>query len=370
MILLRIVITILVYLIMIQAACAASPASLDSLDDDPSFSASLVASTRLPESLFFLGSPVPVHVQDVRERLEKELLLALWDRPQVILWIKRASTYFPHVEEILKQEGLPDDLKYMAVVESGLRPHAGSSDGAVGFWQFVQSTGRNNGLRIDSNIDERRNLFKSTRAACLYIKSLYPIFQSWPLALAAYNMGENGLLREMKLQDARDYYSLYLSQETQRYLFKIIAAKLIMESPAKFGFNFLQQDYYPLLTFDSIKVDSPDTIPLTVLAAAAGVTFKDIKDLNPEIRGYYLGRGQSTLLLPKGSAAAFQKAFPARLEKWRQENDKRVHVVKPGESLSIIASTYKISLSLLLTWNNLKLNSKIHPGEVLLVHPD
>ncbi|MCK5098725.1 MAG: lytic transglycosylase domain-containing protein, partial [Desulfobacteraceae bacterium] len=154
---------------------------------------SLVKSIRFSKPLFFCGNEIPVHRQDIKERLEKEVLLALWDRPQVILWIKRASKYFPHIEKIIKQANLPDDLKYVAVIESGLRPHVSSYKGAVGYWQFLRSTGRMYGLKSNYNIDERRNLFKSTQSACKYFKELNRQFDDWFLTVAAYNMGANRL---------------------------------------------------------------------------------------------------------------------------------------------------------------------------------
>ena len=360
---------IAVFLVVV-ALCL--PSRSYALDKEVSGSAlpSLVESSRFPHDLFFCGAKVPLEQQEVRERLEKEVLLALWSRPQVILWLKRASRYFPHIESVLKKEGLPDDLKYLAVVESGLRPHAGSSKGAVGFWQFMRSTGKMNGLRVDSKVDERRNLFKSTKAACLYLKKLNSQFGSWPLAAAAYNMGENGLASEIKMQGAEDYYSLYLPLETQRYVFKIIAAKLIMKNAEKYGFRLSKADLYPVLAFDRVNIDSPAQIPLTVIAKSARVSFKAVKDLNPEIRGYYLSKGKSSILIPKGSAKGFKRRFARLLKQWKKENVARLHVVKKGENLTGIAKRYEMSLASLLRLNRLTRKSYIHPGDRLVVAMD
>ena len=153
----------------------------------------LVESIRFQGKITLCGQTIPHGDPEVRERLEKEMLLALWNRPQVILWLKRAGRYFLHIEKILKEENLPDDLKYVAVVESALRAVSRSGKGAVGCWQFLRGTGKKYGLRIDRMVDERRNLFKSTRAACLYLKALKKEFGSYLLAMAAYNMGEFGL---------------------------------------------------------------------------------------------------------------------------------------------------------------------------------
>ena len=274
---------------------------------------SLIKSVRYTGSLDLCGEKIPMHLQDVRERLEKEMLLALWDRAQVILWIKRASKYFFHIEKILKEEGLPDDLKYVAVIESSLRANAGSSKGAVGFWQFIPSTAKKYGLRVNSSIDDRRNLFKSTRAACVYFKKLYKQFKSWPLAMAAYNMGEYGLASEMKRQENSDYYTLYLYLETQRYVFKVIAAREIMENPVKYGFVYTDEDLYPVVNFPQVTLNVPARVPLILIAHAAGTTFKQIKDLNPDIRGYHLASGKHTILIPQRSDREFAKEFSKRI---------------------------------------------------------
>ncbi len=328
---------------------------------------SLIKSSQLKGPISFCGSKIPLERQDVRERLEKEMLLTLWDRAQVILWIKRASKYFPHMDKILKEEGLPLDLKYVAVIESSLRPHAGSSKGAVGFWQFLSSTGKRYGLRVDSSVDERRNLFTSTRAACAYLKDLYTQFKSWPLALAAYNMGENGLASRIKLQETNDYYSLYLSLETQRYLFKVIAARMIMQNPEKYGFIFSSENFYPVLSFAQINIESPVDVPLMLIASSAETSFKAIKDLNPEIRGYYLDKGKNTILIPKGKEKKFKKTFSTRFKKWHLGNKNRYHIVQKGEHLTMIAKKYKISIPLLLKLNKLGTKAVIHPGDKLII---
>lgn len=365
---------------------------------------SLVKSANYSGSLDFCGSQIPIHIQDVRERLEKEMLLVLWDRAQVILWIKRASQYFPHMDRVLREYGLPLDLKYVAVIESGLRAQAGSSKGAVGTWQFMPGTGKEYGLRLDDNIDARRNLIESTRAACDYFRKLHARFNSWPLALAAYNMGDNGLAKEMALQEVYDYYRLYLPQETQRYVFRVIVAREIMENPAKYGFFFSREDYYPALDFDRVTVDCPVRVPLTLIARAAKSYFKEIKDLNPDIRGYHLDPGRYSILIPPGMDKIFYQEFARELSRYqagysqmvnpqsasggestlntiRRDSDRsdkqpqsaksynRYHVVKVGDSMTGIAQSYGISFAMFLKWNNLSRKSVIHPGQRLIVRP-
>jgi len=327
----------------------------------------LMDSIRFENEIRYCGIKIPLERQDVKERLEKEMLLALWHRPQVILWIKRSAKYFPHVEKILKKQGLPLDLKYVPLVESALKPHASSSKGAVGFWQFLRSTGKRYGLRIDAQVDERRNLFKSTRAACEYIKELEAQFGSYLLALAAYNMGEYGLKGEIEIQKNTDFFSLYLPLETQRYLFKIICVKLILENPELYGFNLKKSDLYPRFTFDPVNVKIKTSLPITLVATAADVSFKTIKEYNPEIRGYFLNKGRTSLLLPKGRAKGFKKRFESNYKNWKKTVKTKFHVVKSGESLTGIADTYKMSLLLLLKLNNLSVKSMIHPGDRLVV---
>lgn len=307
--------------------------------------------------------------QEIRERLEKELLLTLWDRAQVILWLKRSSRYLPHIEQMLEKNGMPEDLKYVAIAESALRPHAGSRKGAIGFWQFMAGTGKKYGLVVDRYIDERRNLFASTEAAIRYFKKLYEKFNSWTLAAAAYNMGEQGLMAEILEQDTDNYYHLYLPLETQRYIFRILSVKLIFSDPKKYGFLLTEEDYYPPLVFDQIQVDCFKAVPIRLIARAAKTSFKMIKDLNPEIRGHYLTRGTHAILIPKGMSEGFQSRFRQYAKEFAAAQKERVYIVKKGDNLSSIAERFEIPLQALLIWNRLNLNSPIHPGDRLIILP-
>ncbi len=329
---------------------------------------SLMSLARISGTLDFCGEAVELDNQDVRERLEKELLLTLWDRPQVVLWIKRANRYFPTIEKMLKEQEMPEDLKYIAIAESALRPHAGSKKGAIGFWQFLKSTGRKYGLTINSRTDERRNLFRSTEAAIAYFKELYDILGSWTLSAAAYNMGEQGLLSEILAQKTRNFYHLYLPLETQRYLLRIISAKVILSDSKTYGFEFTEKDLYPPLKFDRIKLECFQETPISVVAEAADTHFKVIKDLNPEIRGHFLAAGNHHILIPKGAAEGFQARFKILVDQWLAENRQRIYVVKEGDSLSTIAERFQIPLPALIIWNRLKLREHIHPGQHLIIY--
>jgi membrane-bound lytic murein transglycosylase D len=330
---------------------------------------SLVSSLKNMNTLSFCGERVPLENREVRERFEKELLLSIWDRPQVILWLKRSRRYLPYIEKMLKENRMPDDLKYLAIAESALRPHAGSRKGAMGFWQFLTDTGRKYGLIIDKDIDERRNLFASTRAAITYFKALYQSMGSWTLAAAAYNMGEEGLTAEIMVQHTRDYYRLYLPMETQRFIFRILSAKLIVLDPVNFGFNLTDDDYYPALEFDRITMDCFQETPLSLIAKASGTDFKAIKDLNPEIRGHYLAEGTHTLLIPKGAKKEFEPRYKKLIKAYQADKTDRIYVIKEGDNLSSIAEKFDVPLAALIIWNRIDLNEPIHPGDRLIIYP-
>jgi membrane-bound lytic murein transglycosylase D len=328
----------------------------------------LVASLRIDTPLEFCNERVPLEIQEVRERLEKELLLTLWDRPQVILWLKRSRRYHPYIEEMLQKSGLPDDLKFVPIAESALRPHAGSRKGAIGFWQFMRHTGRQHGLVINRRIDERRNIFASTQAAIRYFQNLHKQFGSWSLAAAAYNMGEEALAEEIQEQGIDDYYLLYLPLETQRYVFRILAIKLIFSDPKKYGFLLSDKDYYPPLEFDRIQITCRHDTHLRIIAKAAKTHFKAIKDLNPEIRGYSLPAGKHTILIPQGSAQDFEARYQYLLKHRLVNQKERIYVVKARDTLSSIADRFGVPLSAIITWNQLNPTGPIHPGDKLIIY--
>ena len=329
---------------------------------------SLFSSARVSGPLDFCGEPLELENPEVRERLEKEMLLILWHRPQVVLWIKRANRYFPVIEKMLQEHNMPPDLKYIAIIESALRPHAGSRKGAIGFWQFMKATGRKYGLVINSEKDERRNIFRSTTAAINYFKDLHQLFGSWTLSAAAFNMGEQGLQSEILAQKSNNFYQLYLPLETQRYIMRALSAKIILTAPGTYGFHFTEADLYPPLQYDRIRLECNQETPLTVVARAADTYFKKIKDLNPEIRGHYLAAGNHWLLIPPGAGSGFQARFENLVERWLAENKQRIYVVKAGDNLSSIADRFNVPLPALIIWNRLGKKKHIHPGDRLVIH--
>ena len=336
----------------------------------PSGWPALTANLNITEPIDFCGEPVDLTNPEVRERLEKELLLTIWDRPQVILWIKRSTRYLPIIEKMLRENEMPNDLKYVAIIESALRPHAGSRKGAIGFWQFLKSTGQRYGLRINAEIDERRNIFASTQAAINYFKDLHSMLGSWSLAAAGYNMGELGLESEIVSQKTKDYYKLYLPLETQRYMFRILAAKIILTNPQQYGYQYTEQDLYPPLQFDRIHLECFQDTPLHIIASASNTHFKVIKDLNPEIRGHFLAAGMHSLLIPIGAESGFHARFKQLVQEWLAENQQRVYVVQQGDNLTNIAERFNVPLPALLIWNRLDGRKPIHPGDRLVIYPN
>jgi LysM repeat protein len=335
---------------------------------DSTDASSLIDALRFDTDLEFCGEKVPLENQEVRERFEKDMLLSLWDRPQVILWLKRANRYLPIIEKALKEAGLPDDLKYISLAESALRPHVGSRKGAVGYWQFTAATARNFGLTVNRHVDERRNIVTATAAAIRYLKKLHLDYGSWTLAAAAYNMGEGGLTAEILEQGTKDYYQLYLPLETQRYVFRILSVKLILTDPEKYGFKLKQSELYPPREFDSIQVQCADEVPIRLVAQAANTYFKVIKDLNPHIRGHYLSGGDHTILIPKGASTVIIERFQDLVDTYQATQKEQIYIVKKGDNLSLIADRFGVPLAALIIWNRIDIRKPIHPGDRLVVY--
>jgi membrane-bound lytic murein transglycosylase D len=238
----------------------------------------------LEGNFHFAGEALPMDVADIRERLEREILINSYLHASTLLKIKRTSRYFPEIERILREEGMPDDLKYLAVAESALE-NATSSAGAKGIWQFMEATGKAYGLEINKEIDERYHLDKATRAACQYLREYHGKFGSWLLAASGYNMGGPRLTRQMAEQRAASFDELELNAETSRYIFRIVALKTILDAPDHFGFNLLPEDYYP--PFDNytlVEVNGP-IANWGDFAREHGTNFRQLKIYNPWILG-------------------------------------------------------------------------------------
>lgn len=241
------------------------------------------SAVELPDSVTFVGEIMPLNRFDVREALDRELLSNAYFHSQTIRYIKLAPRYFSVIEPILKEYGIPDDFKYLALAESGFNPRAVSPARAVGFWQFMKGTAQDYGLEVNSEVDERYHVEKSTVAACKYMKDAYEKYGSWTLVAASYNAGLTGVQRQMDRQKSEDYYDILFVEETQRYVFRIVALKLILENPEKYNFNIKESDKYPIINTREIEIDG-SVSDFADFALENGINYKLLKDFNPWLR--------------------------------------------------------------------------------------
>jgi len=240
----------------------------------------------VPTDLNFAGEQLPLDNPDIYERMDRELLVNTYWQSNGLLMFKRAQKYFPIIEPILKENGIPEDFKYLAVIESGLT-NAVSPAGARGFWQIMKTTGRENGLEINSNVDERYHLEKATKVASKYLKEAKAKFGNWTLAAASYNAGKAGIGRRLEEQNVSDYYDLLLGEETGRYMFRIVALKEILNNAEKYGFTFKEKHLYEFVPTTKVKVDTAVT-DFTRFAEKFGINYKILKRHNPWLREPHL----------------------------------------------------------------------------------
>ncbi|MCU0441820.1 MAG: lytic transglycosylase domain-containing protein [Bacteroidia bacterium] len=241
-----------------------------------------IYSLKQPDKLWFAGEPVPMQEWEIAERYDREMLTNVYWQSQTILLIKRANRFFPIIEPILKQHGIPDDFKYLAVAESGLQ-NVTSPAGANGYWQFLDKTGQRYGLEITEEVDERLHLEKATHAACAYFKEAYRELQNWALVAASYNMGIEGIKKQLQQQQVNSYYDLYLNSETSRYVLRAIALKRIIQHPQSFGFYLPKSHLYQPIQSKSITIETSIT-DLAIFAKSLGVSYKMLKVFNPWLR--------------------------------------------------------------------------------------
>ena len=241
-----------------------------------------IKALELPENLNLAGERVPVEIPDVKERMDRELLVNTYWQSNGLLLLKRAHKYFPIIEPLLKKYGLPDDFKFLALAESGFIDET-STAGAAGMWHFMKKTGREFGLEINNNVDERYHIEKSTKVAAEYLKKSKERFGSWTLAAAAYNAGNYGVSKRLETQEVSNYYDALLPDETERYVFRILALKEIINNPKKYGFVFEDKDLYTSPKTYTIQVDTAIT-NITKFAKGFGLTYKEFKIHNPWLR--------------------------------------------------------------------------------------
>lgn len=245
----------------------------------------------IPKEISFAGEEVPLEIDDVKERFEREIYVNAYWQSNMILLMKRSGKYMPTIEQILKEQNIPDDFKYLAMAESGLL-NVVSPAGARGFWQFMPATAKEYNLEISNDVDERYHLEKSTVAACKYLKTAYARFGSWTSVAASYNMGIGGLSKRKSEQKQVNYYDLLLNDETSRYIFRLLAFKEIFENPDKYGFKLKDEDYYTLPIFRELIVKQ-DVDDLATWAIKHNSSYKTLKIHNPWLR-------TNKLKIPKG----------------------------------------------------------------------
>ncbi len=245
-----------------------------------------ISAIDIPENLNFAGEAVPQEDPEIMERIDREFLVNTYWQSNAVLLMKRAHKYFPIIEPILKKNGIPDDFKYLAVAESGLQ-NVVSHAGATGFWQIMKATGREYGLEVNSNVDERYHLAKSTEVACRYLNKYKNAYGSWTLAAASYNAGPAAIKRFMNIQQVDDYYDLLLGQETGRYVFRILAIKEILSNPEKYGYVLEEDDLYQGVPTFNVEVDTVVN-NFANFAEEYGINYKILKRHNPWLRQPHL----------------------------------------------------------------------------------
>lgn len=241
-----------------------------------------IKALELPKNINLAGERVPLEIPDVKERMDRELLVNTYWQSNGLLLMKRANKYFPIIEPLLKKYGLPDDFKFLALAESGFTDET-STAGAAGMWHFMKKTGREFGLEINNNVDERYHIEKSTKVAAEYLIKSKERFGSWTLAAAAYNAGNYGVAKRLETQQVSNYYDALLPDETERYVFRILALKEIINNPKKYGFLLEEKDLYTLPKTYTVKVDTAIS-NITSFAKGYGLTYKEFKIYNPWLR--------------------------------------------------------------------------------------
>lgn len=311
------------------------------------------------------GEAAPLNIREVAERFDREFTIVVYGHAQVYLWLKRMERYFPWLEKKLASEGLPQDLKYVAVAESDLMTGSVSPAGAKGPWQFMQATGANYGLNQSEDIDERLDFELATTGALRYLRDLNGLLGNWTLAIAAYNCGENRVADELKRQKATSYYDLKLPVETERYIFRILAIKEVLSHPERYGYSLPKGAGYSPIRADQVSVKLPGAAPLQSVAETMGITYRELKVLNPSFISRTAPAGSLSLKVPAGKG----KECEGKLDELKATCKPVVvyHKVRKGETLSAIARRYHVSEKSLKEWNQVKGNH-VASGQSLKVY--
>ena len=340
-----------------------------------------VLGVNIPKNLTLAGEQVPVNKFNVREGIDRELIVNTYWQSQTLMMHKLANRWFPIIEPILKKNEIPDDFKYIALVESGLT-NIVSPAGATGYWQLLESTAKAYGLEVNSELDERYNLEKSTEAACKYFKEAYKEFNSWTLVAASYNMGIAGIQRQLDKQKVTSYYDLLLNEETARYAYRIIAIKEILSHPKNYGYVLRKKDLYPPIPTDKITIDSSIT-DLAEFALSQGINYRILKYFNPWLRKNRLtnkDKKNYDINIPKKGLINYDidecaevcppdtSTYVSTKEIGKEFVHKEVvHIVQKGETLASIAKQYKVEENMIKVWNMLNEGDELKPNQEIII---
>ena len=306
-------------------ASSSSPDQSECVTNNGNLFVQTVSSPEVPERADFAGEPMPLEYFDVRESLERELIVNMNFHSNTIQYLKRVTRYFPIIEPILKANGVPDDFKYLSLIESDFMNRV-SPKGATGFWQFMKAVAPDYGLEVNNEVDERYHIEKSTEAACKYLNEAYGIFGNWTMAAASYNMGKSGLSKQVRRQQCNYYYDLLLSEETMRYIYRIAAVKLILNDPEKYGFDVPESEKYQVIPYTEVTVKTA-IADWTDFAFRHGTNYKMLKYLNPWLRDVKLANSAKKTYVIKIPDEGFRgdlkhKITDAEAEKIEQESEK------------------------------------------------
>jgi hypothetical protein len=349
-----------------------------------------VLGLNIPANLDFCGERIPSNDFKIRKDLEREFYNnAYWKAHSLVLFHK-AQRWFPYIEPILREENVPDDFKYLAVIESHLS-NATSPAGAAGFWQLVPFSARNYGLEVNENVDERFNLEKATRAACAHLREAHAIFNNWTLAAAAYNRGIGGIQKALEGQKADNYFDLLLNPETGSFVYRILAYKTLLSSPAHFGIKDKKWKYFPKIPFTVYTVDSTIN-DLATFAKKIGCSKITLKVFNPWLISNKLPNASHQLYhikIPKDKTADYTGYMKDLVpEDWGlspeietaviaqssgadsllSKTRKILYVVRVDEPLKNLAKFLKVKEEDLRVWNNLGINDNAIRGQTLVVN--
>ena len=322
-----------------------------------------------PDIISFAGEIMPLSQNDIKERFDRELLVNTYWQSQTLLFIKKANKYFPIIEPILKAHGIPDDFKYLALAESGLS-NVVSPSGASGFWQIMKATAKENGLRIDDEVDERYHLEKATLTACKYLNEAYVKFGSWTLAAASYNMGMRGIEKQLKKQEVENYYDLLLNSETARYIFRISAIKEILTNPKTYGFHLRKKDLYTSAPLEYVLLDTAVS-NFTQYANNLNINYKILKEYNPWLRKADLKNEDKIAYLITVPQEGYYVAENTTQFIDNSAQEKKMDTLKieltKTSLLKNVAKENEISLEELILQNREVLDLKVKKGQKLTI---